>query len=532
MKRFILETFLILIVLVAIEPLNSYGQTNRGSAVNASTKPYHLQAGIEKFKIKDYEGALVAFENHISQHPDDYKGYRLKGDALEELNRHTDAIESYSHALALNKNDTLSYKGRAESKRMNRDFAKSIEDYDVALALDSNAGNMYFGRGTAYLEIDEYKKSISDYTKAIQFYPKWPLVYYARAAAFAANEQYIESKEDIVKHFQLGGNALAAYYTRGQVNAYIAANTAMLDSAVADLKYYIQSGDPEAENDYSAYQLLGLAYGQLGDSVNARQNFRKSYELKPNELNTLFRWGTVETNFGNYNKADELLTKAYQMVIGLDGIPADFYKNFGMTKLGIGDTTSFVSFLGKAIAIDSTRLDLYETRLNVLRSNLRYNSIMLHDLESLARISLDEGEQAEWYSMKSVMHLRVGNLDSALLEVNRAIRLMPDESLHYMLRAVVNGTADMPFDTVLEDIDHAIRLHPDFPEAYLLKALHYDNSKEGCKAIKRAIELGATVPKEAVDYVCKGKIPKDGIVPDLDVSFMPRLESILQNLDR
>ncbi len=525
MKEILSKMILVVAVLILLTTLENYGQSSNSS----------LQTGIAKYQKKDYEGALVDFEKAVKENAKDYKCYRWKGRSLEKLNRFKEAIQFYTYALELNKNDTLAYRGRGESRRFNHEFDASISDYDNTILLNPNDLGALYGRATSLFELKRYDEAIRDYSSFIQKNKKNSLVYLMRSAAYAANRQYQESKEDVKCYFQKGGMSDPGYYYRGMANIFLGGNNpVMMDSAIVDLKRYTTSKDELNSKDYKGYQLLGLAYAKKEDSVNARLNFRKSLELNPRIPTTYARWGSSEISFGNYKKADELLSSAYNMLDDPNGPYSDFYYNIALAKVGLQDTTAAVDFFGKCVKADSNRRDAYESRLSFIYGNTRYNRIILHDLQQLVRLSHDDGQKAEWYSMKSLIYYRAGQLDSARNEVDKALGLMPDEPLHYMIRAAVNATANQSSEVVLNDIDKAIRLHPSLPEAYMLKASYYASKKDykhGCEALKRALEMGADVPKDARDYICKGKLPKSGKAPQLYVPLSPKLEKNLQSLN-
>lgn len=516
-------------VLILLSTIENNGQSSKELA-NQS-----LQTGITKYQKKDYEGALADFEKAVKENSKDYKYYRWIGRALEKLNRDGEAIEFYTKALLLNPNDTVSYKGRAESRRMKKQFKEAIEDYNIVLALTPNDLSMLYGRGTALSEIGNNYKAIEDYTKFINIYPKNSLLYFARAGCYASTRQYENAKKDANRYLQMGGKDESANYYRGMANIFLGGNNPiMIDSAIIDLKRYTTSKEELNRNDYKGYQLLGVAYAKVGDSTNSRLSFKRSLELNPKSMTTYGRWGSSEVGFGNYKKADELLSISYKMLNAPDGASSDFYYTFALAKVGLRDTVAAVDFFEKCIKADSNRHDAYESRLSFIYSNPKYNRIILHDLQQLIRLSYDEGQKAEWYSMKSLIYYRGGQLDSARSEVNKALGLMPNEPLHYMIRATVNATSNQPSEIVLKDINKAIHLHPSSPEAYMLKASYYALKKDhqhGCEALKQALEMGANVPKDVRDYICKGKLPKGGKTPQLYVPLSPKLEKNLQDLN-
>ncbi len=525
----LLKIVLIAAGLVLLGSSENFGQSSKDLASKS------LQSGIAKYGKKEYEGALIDFEEAIKRNSNDYKSYRWKGKSLEALNRFKEAIQSYTQALELNKNDTLAYRGRGESRRRNHEFKESIGDYNTVILLNPKDLGAIYGRATSFFELKNYEESIRDYSSFIHRNKKNSLVYFGRLTVYSANRQYKEAKEDIKKYFQLGGNDDAAYYYRGMANIFLSGgNVFMLDSAISDLKRYTNSKEEVARNDYNAHQLLGVAYAKVGDSTNSRRSFKRSLELNPKSMTTYGRWGSSEVGFGNYKKADELLSISYKMLNAPDGASSDFYYTFALAKAGLQDTVAAVDFFEKCIKADSNRHDAYESRLSFIYSNPKYNRIILHDLQQLIRLSYDEGQKAEWYSMKSLIYYRGGQLDSARSQVNKALSLMPNEPLHYMIRATVNATSNQPPEIVLKDIDKAIHLHPSSPEAYMLKASYYafkKDHKRGCEALKQALEMGANVPKDVRDYICKGKLSKGGKTPQLYVPLSPKLEKNLQDLN-
>ena len=529
MKRFLIiksELFIGLIFIFCLEVKGQVGKDNHSASQHDSVlSNQYLQSGLVKYKAKDYNGALSDFEMAIKNNPANWRAYRSKGDAEQELDRYPEAIESYTQALAVNKKDTLSYKGRAESKRMSGSYKESLEDYDIALEWTPSDADMYFGRGSAYYKLGNYSKSISDLNTSIKIHPKYVLFYFKRALSYVSNSQYREAKLDLNKYLQLGGKDEGVYYYLGLCEVYLSdTDLSRADSAINYLTRYTTSKNKVEYDNPWGYQLLGLAYAMKKDSARSRQNFRKSMLLNPENKDTYYRWGLSETDFKNYKKADELFTAAYKR---MKSPSAEFYYRYGLSKASIRDTTMAMEYYAKALALDSNKREVYENRLALLYGgNARYLKTILGDLDDLIRLAKEDQEKAEWHSAKSFANLMAKDTASARMEIDKAIVLMNMEPMHYMIRAQINSAENKSIDIVLKDVDKAIRIDPTMTEAYLFKATYYalhGDHRNGCETLKYALKIGGSVPKEVENYICKGKLLKDGKTPNLYIPFTPRL---------
>ena len=503
-----------------------HGQAQTSAKEKALAGQY-LKTGNVKYKARDYKGALADFTEAIGHDPLNGRAHRRKGDAEQELNQFKEAVLSYSIALGLNKGDTLSYKGRAESSRFSGNYKESLSDYNTAIEWDPTDTNMFFGRALSYYNLREYKKSLIDHGTVIKRYPKDPSSYFWRCAEYVALRQYLEAYRDIKKYFELGGKDDGAYYFAGLTHTRLGDNNPRkLDSAIADLTRYTHNKDEAKTKDPLAYQTLGIAYSKKGDTTNAHKNFERSLELDPNNANTYFRWGSCELNLNNPKKANELIGKARQMTKDPSPYLLVYY---AVAKIGIGDTIEAVNNFAEALKQDSSLSEAYERRAVFLFNNNKYHKMVLDDFDHLIRFSKEDNEKAEGHSLKSMVDMHVKDTLAAELEVEKAIKLMPEEPFHYMVRALLNANIGKDQGTVLKDVDKALRLDPTMTEAHLFKATYYaihGDHKNGCEALKYALKTGSNVPKETQDYICKGKKPKDGKVPDLFVPISPRLRKM------
>ena len=104
------------------------------------------------------------------------RGHVDRGIAYGELNEYGQAIEQFSAAIAVDKNEFRAFANRANAKLHRGDFDGAIADYTYAIskfekAGDSNEqqiGRLYWDRGVAHHRLGQTEQAREDYNRAIK----------------------------------------------------------------------------------------------------------------------------------------------------------------------------------------------------------------------------------------------------------------------------------------------------------------------------------------------------------------------------
>lgn len=91
--------------------------------------------GIEKYKIKDFYGAINDFNKSIALNPNDAVTYYNRGLAKSDLKNNEDAIIDYSTAIKLNPNYGIAYMNRAVARGLSNDTKNACSDFHKAAEL-------------------------------------------------------------------------------------------------------------------------------------------------------------------------------------------------------------------------------------------------------------------------------------------------------------------------------------------------------------------------------------------------------------
>ena len=112
--------------------------------------------------------ASTAFAKRSPQSP---APYVQAGNSFMQSNRYKDAIDNFSKAIKLDKNNPGLYQSRANANIQMAKPKKAIGDLNKALSLDPNDPNSYNLRARAYDALADYDKEIDDLDALIKRTP-------------------------------------------------------------------------------------------------------------------------------------------------------------------------------------------------------------------------------------------------------------------------------------------------------------------------------------------------------------------------
>lgn len=237
----------------------------------ATADNLYIQAG-DKFKKRDFQGAIAAFNQAIQLKPDYARAYYGRGAAHSMLNDYRGAIRDYTQAISLDPNYARAYALRGVARSIEEDDQGAIEDINQSLRLDPSFTLIYYFRGRSRFERRDYQGAIEDFNQALRLDRNDLDAYYFRAQARFSLRDYQGAIEDINQFIRLDPiNTRQAYLLRGTANAMLIYS----QDAIRDLNQAIRL-DP---TDAFAYRFRGAAYFQLGDKQGAFADLQRAADL-------------------------------------------------------------------------------------------------------------------------------------------------------------------------------------------------------------------------------------------------------------
>ncbi|MBD2441177.1 tetratricopeptide repeat protein [Nostoc sp. FACHB-110] len=87
----------------------------------------HLNAGVERYEVRDFKGAIKEYTQAIRIKPDYAKAYTNRGAARAELKDFEGAIKDHTQAIWLAPRDATSYSNRGIVYFEMKNYPKAIE---------------------------------------------------------------------------------------------------------------------------------------------------------------------------------------------------------------------------------------------------------------------------------------------------------------------------------------------------------------------------------------------------------------------
>ncbi|NEW80971.1 MAG: tetratricopeptide repeat protein [Mariniphaga sp.] len=169
----------------------------------------------EKYKIKDYSGAISDFTKAIELDPNKASYHYLRGASKSNLEDFSGAISDFSKSIEIDPIDAGAFYFRGNAKSHIKDYRGAISDFTKAIELDPKDADYNYLRGNAKSHIKDNRGAISDYTKAIELGPNEGSYYGNRGFAKGNLKDYTGAFADYYKALEIDPKDSVVYYDRG-----------------------------------------------------------------------------------------------------------------------------------------------------------------------------------------------------------------------------------------------------------------------------------------------------------------------------
>jgi tetratricopeptide (TPR) repeat protein len=515
------------------------------------------ERGYYYYYYDDYERAIEYFRKALEIEQNHYNSNLYIGLSLASLGKYEESLEYINKPFLLdsveNKPKIYGFLGSIYFDLA--DFEKSAQYYTKRIEINPKATS-YLGRGKSTARIGEYGKAIEDFNRAIELGEETSEVYFERGTAYYFMRNYEAAATDflIVSQNSKNGFVQVDYYL-GEIffeyqyfekaishfttfiqnktddtikNLHAIFKTGVCKYFLGNYKEALKHFDEihKEEPDYlGAFIYKGMTYIALEDIEKARTNLEIALSKDPQNSLANHQMGILEFLSKNTEKGNEYFKvakeRAYQT--------KDEFTLFGLAESNmlLGDTTNALDCLNKVIFLNPNHYKALEARISLNSYFLpEKESDVLDDFELLLKVFKGNEQITAYYiAQKSIFLFELGRFDQSIAELEKAIQVHSYFE-YYALRALLltykelktyqdinRNTIPSSIQTqILQDVDKALQSNHRRKDAYLLKTtilIALDRNKEACEAANEAIKLGAAINKDQLNYICKGKKPKE-----------------------
>lgn len=284
------------------------------------TAEEYYEIGNSKFKIANYEEAIVYFTKAIQSNPKYAEAYYMRANAsISNNHNHRDRDSTFadlSKAIKLNPKYIDAYKVRASLKIENGPNVAAFEDYNKLIELSTNKDEYYSLRANLKYKLYDFKSAIEDSKKALTINPKEVRYYLNIGHIYGTNfhNPLFNKKEELANYEK----AYLIDTTNAFILIYIADTKTILKDHKGAVVYYTKYLESKF-NDEKSYKKTDIIIARGKAKILA---------------------GMIESGLADFSKAGELGNKeAYTAIAEYEGEKGriEFERNKAKSGLGITD---------------------------------------------------------------------------------------------------------------------------------------------------------------------------------------------------
>jgi|GEM_PF-6179719 len=350
---------------------------------------------------------------------------RYKGELYNHPHRNREIIEA---CIKQYPEYHRGYFERAKEYRWHRDEElrlRVVADYDRAIELSPDNAEYYAARSHIHYDLDNWGHAMADICKAITLRPGYYRYYSTRASYFDNFPKH--QIADYTRAIELNPDDVFLYERRSHVYTKLRD----FDKALSDIDTAIVSGHSYGKPHYLT--LRAFVFLEMGEHDKARHEMElavnKSIELYGKiDTNTLrsqaslYRAiGDTDATIGIYSELieseNDVMDRVHlaQLYISLEKEEAAFFEYENALKQHTNDATKSIIYYFRGITY--SELEDWESAI-----------------EDFTRATKLYPKNPDAFYYLAYAKLQIGDLDSALAEIEVAITMKPDKKSYQQLR--------------------------------------------------------------------------------------------------
>ncbi|MEH2109730.1 tetratricopeptide repeat protein, partial [Nostoc sp.] len=234
---------------------------------------------------KEYEEAIVSYDQALKFKPDYYKAWYNRGNALGKLGRNKEAIESYKQVQK--------FKMKLGKLGSNKE---AIASYGPALKFKPDYYEAWDNRGIALYNLGRFEEASASYDQALKFQPDLHEAWYNLGNALynlGRFEEAIASYDQVLK-FQ------PDYHQAWNNRGIALRKLGRFEEAIAS---YDQALKFQPDKQHQAWNNRGIALYNLGRFEEAITSYDQALKFQPDKHQAWNNRGIALYNLGRFEEA-------------------------------------------------------------------------------------------------------------------------------------------------------------------------------------------------------------------------------------
>lgn len=140
---------------------------NKAVEANASAATFNTR-GVAYFQMKEYENALLDYEQALKIDPENYQPYFNRAKLRVVKNETDAALSDFAEAIRRSPQTTDIYLDRGQLFDLLGQLDNALTDFDKAVAIDPKNAVAWYNRGNIYFQKKDLGLAITSFQQAVQ----------------------------------------------------------------------------------------------------------------------------------------------------------------------------------------------------------------------------------------------------------------------------------------------------------------------------------------------------------------------------
>lgn len=418
--------------------------------LNPNSSDVFRTRALAKMDLGLWEDALVDIDQAIALKDDDTNYHYNRALILRNLGESEEAIAAYGRVIELDPDFAWAYHNRGNLHRDLGDLDKALADYDQALSLDPDDGLGCTNRALVHVALHNWEAALADYNQAIEIDSNDVWSYQKRGEVLLYSGHPEQAYDDFSQVMNMAPSDLLSFTTR----ALSLAAMDRYDEALADLNHV----NAEAPDDPYADYFYGAVYLLMGDTDRALSIFDQVLDqveitagfgnASTGSMNTIVTTSDPQTaalsRFGR--------GRAYMALDQVEDTRADFSQAI---QHGVDWVSPEIELL-----LNNGREEgyLYLVR-GLIKAGNGEREASIDDYQMASDVGVDPALHSYFLHERSQIASSDGDLDSAILDLEQALTMAPDNTDAYFYLGLAYGQIE-DYESGIDTLVARLELSP------------------------------------------------------------------------
>jgi tetratricopeptide (TPR) repeat protein len=353
---------------------------------------------------------------------------------------------------------------------------------------------------TALFERNELAQAIETVSLLIKQSPNDENLLAVRATAHHRLRRHQDAISDLDQAIAINGLDAKLYNNRG----FIRLDMAQYDIAQADFDKAIAIS-PTYKNAYNNLGLLFIAQQRYSDAIG---QFNQAIRIDNRYVDAYNNRGYAEFEAGQIEQALD----DFNLALQLNPDYVNAYNNRGLLRARVGDYKNAAIDFTRAMMLDPLNPKYYEHRCDVYQAQGLIDAAVADDnkigwlveYHALSARVASDTRPVDALTMRAKHFLANGDLDQALADLDRALKLDPRSAPALVARAGIH-LQQQSISYARADAEASLSVEPS-QEAYSILGEIYLLQKDYDRAIENFAKARRVDPKVAEAYYARSKV--------------------------